>query len=420
MQTLKELRLQNYRNLRIPDGISFDPLTIFVGPNGYGKTNVIKVLRFLQDAWIGNLDAQRGVTRFESAISEWGGNNILDAKVAQPSVVEIKIEGESGQDQSVMFDLNITVNGNYVAVRSESLSRRWKGWGAKERYFYDAQLPQGQILVATNPDLDTFVSVDDLSTNELAIHSLQTKRSGINKDQEVQAVAVSFAYFYLGEILSNWAFYDASQMSLNSIRQARQETGQGDTILTPTGENLPLVLFNLCSKDIDFQERILRAMQELFPDTRAFRPNVVGRVSLTVEWYRKEIKRPFYLDEMSDGTIRMLCWATVLLSPELPSLIVLDEPEASIHPAWLQILAGWIREAARKTQVIVSTHSSDLLDYFTDDAASVRVFGRDAENPTYATVRALDPAKVADKFAEGWKLGDLYRVGDPELGGWPW
>ena len=75
---------------------------------------------------------------------------------------------------------------------------------------------------------------------------------------------------------------------------------------------------------------------------------------------------PLYLDEMSDGTVRMLCWATILLSPHLPTLLVIDEPEVGIHPAWMPILSEWIKRASRKTQVIVCTHSPDLLDHFSD------------------------------------------------------
>jgi predicted ATPase len=68
-------------------------------------------------------------------------------------------------------------------------------------------------------------------------------------------------------------------------------------------------------------------------------------------------------NEMSDGTVRMLCWAAILLSPTLPSLLVIDEPELGIHAAWMPVLANWIKDASQKTQLIVSTHSPDLLSY---------------------------------------------------------
>jgi predicted ATPase len=228
------------------------------------------------------------------------------------------------------------------------------------------------------------------------------------------------------ETLEKWLFYDGTQINVDGIRRANTELGSGDRVLSPSGDNLTLVILNLWQDGLEFQERLNHAMKELFPRTRQLR-YIVNRTNVTLEWYVEGIDRPFYLDEMSDGTIRMLCWAVVLFgrpkvknAVDVRRLIVIDEPETSLHPAWLAILAGWIREAARESQVIVSTHSSDLLDYFTDDLDSVRVFGDDPEHPGYVTIRPLDQEAIKPKLEEGWKLSDLYRVGAPEIGGWPW
>jgi ABC-type multidrug transport system ATPase subunit len=127
---------------------------------------------------------------------------------------------------------------------------------------------------------------------------------------------------------------------------------------------------------------------------------------------------------MSDGTVRMLCWAVLLHSPQLPALIAIDEPEVGIHVAWLPILAAWIKEAARRTQVIISTHSPDLLDHFTDQLDSndskLYVFQSDPKSKNHFVVNQLMKTAVSTQLNEGWQVGDLYRVGDPSVGGWPW
>ncbi len=125
------------------------------------------------------------------------------------------------------------------------------------------------------------------------------------------------------------------------------------------------------------------------------------------------------MNELSDGTVRMLCWATVLLSPVLPSLLVIDEPELGIHPAWMPILAEWIKRASHHTQVIVSTHSPDLLDNFSDCVENVYCFCRNTNKIQYS-ISNLKMDQFRESFAEGWQLGDLYRVGDSKVGGWPW
>ena len=175
---------------------------------------------------------------------------------------------------------------------------------------------------------------------------------------------------------------------------------------------------NLIQQDIDFEDSINQAMKSILPKTRRLRPIRSGRLSLTVEWYFEDTKEPFYLSEMSDGTVRMLCWATILHSPLLPSLLVIDEPELGLHVSWMPILAEWIKQASRKTQIIITTHSPDLLDHFTDCLENVYCFY--SEDKTHFSMKTLSQEMLDEKLKEGWELGDLYRVGDPTVGGWPW
>jgi predicted ATPase len=115
----------------------------------------------------------------------------------------------------------------------------------------------------------------------------------------------------------------------------------------------------------------------------------------------------------------MLCWASILLSPSPPTLLVIDEPEVGIHTAWLPILAEWIKIAAERTQVIITTHSPDLLDNFTDRIQNVFRFSTEKDR-SHFVISSLSPEMLQDKLDEGWKLGDLYRVGDSSVGAWPW
>jgi hypothetical protein len=187
--------------------------------------------------------------------------------------------------------------------------------------------------------------------------------------------------------------------------------------LSIAGENLASVIDNL-SYYLDFEDALNLAIKSIFPKTRRIRAVRVGRLSLTIEWHIEGNNEPFYLNEMSDGTVRMLCWAVILHSPQFPSLLVIDEPELGLHPAWLSVLAQWIKQASEKTQIIFTTHSPDLLDHFTDRLENVYCF-----YPTDANHYGLKPLSseaLKPQLEEGWELGDLYRIGDPTVGGWPW
>jgi predicted ATPase len=164
-------------------------------------------------------------------------------------------------------------------------------------------------------------------------------------------------------------------------------------------------------------------MQEALPWTRRIRSVASGRLNLVTEWYMEYPGRPteqFYLSDMSDGSVRMLCWACILLSPQIPGLLVIEEPEIGIHVSWMRILASWIKQASRRTQVIVSTHSPDLLDHFTDNLESVMLMKQTDSDLGRFCMTALNRSTLKKQLDEGWQLGDLYRVGDPSIGGWPW
>lgn len=222
------------------------------------------------------------------------------------------------------------------------------------------------------------------------------------------------------QFVSAWRFYNANNMDVSGIRLAEPKIGQSDKYLSPSGENLSVVLHNLISESLDFEERINNAMKVILPMTRRIRAIPSGRLSLTVEWHMNGISEPFYLNEMSDGTVRMLCWAVILHSPVLPPLLVIDEPEIGIHVAWMPILSEWIKEASRKSQIIICTHSPDLLDHFTDRFQDILVFEPKGRDRTHSVLNTLSQEKVDAWLEEGWKLGDLYRVGDPSVGGCPW
>jgi predicted ATPase len=220
-----------------------------------------------------------------------------------------------------------------------------------------------------------------------------------------------------------WKFYHANSMNLEQIRLSDPKLGQSDSFVSPTGENLALVLFNLIQEEFEFDDSLNATIKDILPNTRRIRASPLGRYTLTVEWYVEGCSEPFFLSDMSDGTVRMLCWAVILHSPRPPALIFIDEPEIGIHPAWMPILADWIKRAAQKTQVIVTTHSPDLLDHFTDqldEGGYIYTFQQDPDSQNHFKPKRLDKDTVSGWLEDGWQLGDLYRVGNPAVGGWPW
>ena len=132
-----------------------------------------------------------------------------------------------------------------------------------------------------------------------------------------------------------------------------------------------------------------------------------------------EKNREVELSDVSEGTIKMMLWGMLFCAPSSVKydLLAIDEPEANLHPAWQKILADNILLSESYEQCVISTHSPDFLDRFTDafinGIVSVYVFDLQGH------INNISYREIAEDLGD-WQLGDLYRTQDPALGGWPW
>ncbi|MCX6382183.1 MAG: AAA family ATPase, partial [Armatimonadetes bacterium] len=387
-----------------------------------GKSNLIRFLRFIHDT-LGSDNSAEGLA-FSKNSKPQGSHSYLNLKALSQNDWDISLsllfyisEGSHTEFKATIYHLP---HGNLLLNR-ESLKLIPNNSNDSPLTCYATEKKEGVLegIVSVYTDMNKrdvrTEIVSELPSNQSVFHSLQTalERTSLPpRDIPYHEERRRIMGF-----MDKWIFYNASDMPSSGIKAATPKLGMRDDTLSESGDNLILVLYNLVKEFVDFEDELREAMTQLFPRTRKLRAIENSRTSITLEWYVADNSQPFYLDEMSDGTIRMLCWAAILLSPKPATLIVLDEPEMGIHPKWLRILAGWITRASRKTQVILSTHSADLLDYFTEERESVYVFNTDPDNLTSNLVKPLKEEWLKPKLEEGWQLGDLYRVGDPSIGG---
>ena len=434
--SVSKITTKNYKNVRLEEGIDLGALTIFIGANGSGKSNVISLLQFLQESLTGSgADDQRGRTNFEDAVFRLGGARILDGTLNAPANVCVEYQFViDGKETTLGIELFVQGSHRQVIVEKEFLDSNRSHAGPATYYRVhnskDGGSGSGVISVISYPHhaMNALMSshthlekIQDIPVNELALSAIP--RLLENSSFPPKAVPLYEPREKIMDSTFFWNFYNANNMELERIRLSDPKLGQGDSFVSQTGENLALVLFNLIQADFEFEDSINETIKDVLPITRRIRGVPVGRYALTVEWYVESCPEPFFLSDMSDGTVRMLCWAVILHSPRPPALIVIDEPELGIHPAWMPILADWIKRAAQKTQVIVTTHSPDLLDYFTDqldEGGYIYTFQQDPDSQNHFKPKRLDKDTVSGWLEDGWQLGDLYRVGNPAVGGWPW
>jgi predicted ATPase len=222
-------------------------------------------------------------------------------------------------------------------------------------------------------------------------------------------------------LLANMAFYPGFDVSRYSPLRSKPAEIKPVTALSPNGENLGTVLHEIITRyeyrssvsDLrDFLKAAYPTFEEIHCDTTfGTPPQVLVRVR------EKGMPRSMELWELSDGMLRFLCLATALLSPFSPPMVAIDEPEAGLHPRLLPIVADLIKTASERMQVLVTTHSPDLLNQF--EIANIAVMSRDEKDVKAKWHRPSDRKSLVEmlKGVQGETLGDLHRSGELEAMG---
>jgi predicted ATPase len=198
-------------------------------------------------------------------------------------------------------------------------------------------------------------------------------------------------------------FHDTSQSAL-----VKQVHGiNDDQLLRGDARNLAAFLFRLKHHHEDHYRRIVKAIQLVAPFFGDFhlRPTVGNAEKIQLEWTESGQDIPFTASQLSDGTLRFISLATVLLQPEqfMPAAILIDEPELGLHPFAVAALGALMRSTSEKHQLIVSTQSVELVNEFSAEDLIVvdKVEGA-------STFKRLNVESLSEWLGE-FSLGDLWK-----------
>ena len=129
--------------------------------------------------------------------------------------------------------------------------------------------------------------------------------------------------------------------------------------------------------------------------------NLKGKIRL--EWLEKGSDKSFTAHHLSDGTLRMVCLITLLLQPNLPNVLIIDEPELGLHPSALNILSGLIRSVSNESQVIISTQSTSFINQFSPE--DIVIVEREDNQSTFKRLNADD----LEDWLEDYTLGEIWE-----------
>lgn len=397
---MKILRLTvaGFRSLR---NIAWEPgdLNVLIGPNASGKSNLLRAIELLAVSAKGQL-----------------GKHVQKAGGMDPLVWD-------GQAEAIELSVKTSpVEKNRIVERDSltyelSLGRI----GGTSSYRVEKELLGNYYKVEKGERSDPFKMIHRTRQQAKVFdeqeRALMAPEESVPEEESLLSLAAGpFTQNHLippmQVYLSSWAIYHDLHVNQDApVRQA--VVAKHEKRVDPDGQNLISVMHTLYTTDREFKKDINLAMKAAFGDDfeeLVFPPAADQRIQMRVRW--KSLKREQTAADLSDGTLRFLFLLTVLASPSPATLVAIDEPETGLHPAMLPIVAEYAADAARRTQVILTTHSPQLLDAFKDVQPTTTVVKwRDGET----VLEKLEGAKLERWLAE-YTLGSLFKSGELESG----
>jgi len=357
MRTLQRFTIKGWKSIR-EQTLELGRLNVFIGGNGAGKSNLIGVFRLLRELVNKNLASY--------TLTKGGADTLLHfgRKRTKEMLFDLEFAENEGTSNGYEVRLSPSQEDTLLVARENS------------KYHEKPKYKTPYVHPVENSGREAGISEDTHRTSSEVAKDLQSYRV--------------------------YHFHDTSE----SAEVKGLCDVDDNRALRPQAENLAAFLYWMMAKEQVHFANIEATIQQIAPFFERFRlePSRLNESKIRLTWREKgtDPDALFNAHALSDGTLRFICLATLLLQPELPPLILLDEPELGLHPAAITLLGDLLQSAATRTQVIVATQSVTLVDQFLPEHIWT------VEHQGGQSVFSRLDAAALEAWFEKYSLGELW------------
>ncbi|MFL6196429.1 MAG: AAA family ATPase [Thermoanaerobaculia bacterium] len=375
------IRLRNLLSYG-PEGVQLklEPLNVLIGPNAAGKSNLLDAISLLAAAPRNLLIPFRDGGSVEDWLYKGGDPSV-------PAFVSVQLAGRNEPEE---YLLSLGASGSRLDVGLEAFRREGFTYFARDAAGLSMRSPGG---VETRSGMKSVFSQQSV---------LSQFRDPINFPEMTE----------LSNQLERITFFRDWPFGRGNVLRRPQDVNLPNDFLLEDGSNLGLVLNDLETRRAS-KLLLVEKLKKVYDGLEDVRTKVQGG-TIQIFFYEEGIDRPIPAARISDGTLHYLSLLTILLHPDPPPLLCIEEPEVGLHPDVIPIIADLLRDASQRTQLIVTTHSETLVSRLSDVPEAIVVCERDGEG---THLRRLEPEKLRE-WLDKYMLGELWRMG--EIGGNRW
>lgn len=387
-----------------------EPLNVLIGPNGSGKSNLVEAVSVLRAVprdlplpirqgggvadWLWKGDPITESDRSSTASHEGSGAGRSGARI-ELLFAEGQLARFSSGNPPVRYRLVFGAEGDSFVVLDERLENHEPRRGESKPYFYFGYENGRPVL-----------NVKD-GRRELRRESIDRTQSILSQRRDPEVYP---ELGRLAEVLARIRVYRSWHFGPDAAVRAACRPDVRSDHLSEAFDNLPARLAAL-KRDPVVKRRLIELVRELAPEFDDFEVIPEGG---TLSLYLTEGNLSIPARRLSDGTLRYLCLLAILVDPDPPPLIAIEEPELGLHPDIQLRLAALLRDASSRTQLVVTTHSDVLVDALTETPHAIVVCEKVGGS---TRLRRLDSDKLKP-WLENHRLGELWTRG--EIGGTRW